>query len=264
MPLTGSGTISINDVNTELGFSATATTGIGDAAPRALAAKPSGAIDLDDFYSKRAPEYWWNASYGLSTSGWTAIKGGLNFTFYNVSSANGSTGAYFNGTNGYGLTGNAGSDIDAKHIMMRFDSFNRVNSAMGGGSQHNIHEWNFYAPGGGFYWYHIERLTSGLTYAARGTADVGTSLIWLDFTNGGSSINLYENSSTTAYAHSVYDGLGTFNNRFRFQSGYGIYVGRRHEGNYSQYYLKELAIFTSALSYSDANAFRNDMLTRWP
>ena len=272
MPLNSSGAISIGgstsgqSINLELGLSATANTSLDDGRFRALATKTSGTIDLDDFYGKRAPQYWWSANYGMSTSGWTAIRGGLDFTFYNVSTANSTNGVLFNGSNGYGATPNLSSNIDAKHVFMRFDSFSRpaggTLKAMAGGSQANIHEFNAFFNSGGFFWYTIEQLTSGLTYASRGTNDVGTTLIWLDFANGGSNINMYVDTSGTTYTQSAY--VGTFNNRLRWQSGYNIYVGRRHEGNYANFYLKELAIFTDSLTYSEGNAFRNDMNTRWP
>jgi len=52
MTLPASGVISFGDINTELGLSATATLGLGDAAPRHLAGVASGAISTSDFYSK--------------------------------------------------------------------------------------------------------------------------------------------------------------------------------------------------------------------
>lgn len=262
----GFGGTSGKSINLELGLSATANTSLNDGRLRALSTKLSGQNALSNFYSKRAPQYWWSANYGMSTSGWTAITGGLDFTFYNVTSADSTNGVYFNGTSGYGATGNLSSNIDAKHIFMRFNTFTKPFPgnlvSLGGGSQNNIHEFNAYFNSGGYYWYTIERLNAALTYANRGTDDVGSTLIWLDFANGGTNINMYIDGSDTAYTQAAY--TGTFNNRFRWESGYNILIGRRQEGNYANYYLKELAIFTDSLTFSEGDAFRDDMNTRWP
>lgn len=265
MVLNSSGAISIGgsttgeSINLELGLSGTANTSLNDGRFRALAAKTSGAIDLDDFYGKRTPQYWWSASYGLSTSSWTAITGGLNFTLYNVSSANSSTGVYFNGTSGYGLTGNAGSTIDAKHVFIRSDSIpGTASQAILGGSQHNIHEWYFTNTTDN--WYIVERLASGLTYAAQNGA-LGSTLTWTDLVNYAAP-RYFTNTNTSGTNLTVY--FGTYPNRLRWESGYGIYVGRRHEGNYMTGYIKEIAIFTDSLTDAQAKAFRTDMYTRWP
>jgi len=54
MTLPASGAISLNDVNVELGLSATAQIGMNDAAVRALFEVPSGAISMSDGYGKSA------------------------------------------------------------------------------------------------------------------------------------------------------------------------------------------------------------------
>lgn len=52
MTLQSSGAISLSNVNTELGRSATATISLGEAAVRTLAGVPSGPISLSDLYGK--------------------------------------------------------------------------------------------------------------------------------------------------------------------------------------------------------------------
>jgi hypothetical protein len=217
-------------------------------------------------YSGPTPEYWWRADSGLTTSTWTAYAGGLDFTLTGVSSANSTTGVYFDGTStSFGLTANLASNIDAKHIFLRFDSLVKGASlvALTGGTVANIHEAPAYFNSGGFFWYYIEYATpSTLSYANRGTVDLATTAIWADFANGGTNITQYANADTIGYPHSAY--VGTFNNRMRWANGYGIYIGRRHQGNNARFYLKEFAIFTTALTTSQGLAFRDDMLSRWP
>lgn len=61
MTLPASGAISLNQVNTELGLSATATIRLGDAAVRSLADVPSGAIGMSNLHGKAKRVYaTWN------------------------------------------------------------------------------------------------------------------------------------------------------------------------------------------------------------
>lgn len=53
MSLPASGAISLSQVNTELGYSASATISLNDALVRKLGAKPSGAISLNDLHGKQ-------------------------------------------------------------------------------------------------------------------------------------------------------------------------------------------------------------------
>jgi hypothetical protein len=272
MALQGSGAISMANINTELGRSSTATIGLNEAEAGSYGAiklasnsRPNGSTpnSMSEWYGYNhaipTPEYWWRADSGLSTSAWNAYVGGLNFTLYNVTSASSSTGVYFNGTTGYGLTGNAGSNIDARHVFVRTDSLDgTAGRTILGGSQHNIHEW--YYTNVANDWYIVERLFAALTYAASG-GQAGTTATWTDLVNG-TAPRYYKNSDTTYGSHTVY--AGTYNNRLRWESGYGLYVGRRHEGNYGQFYCKEIAIFTTSLSAADATLFRDSMMSRWP
>lgn len=199
------------------------------------------------------PEYWWRADSGLSTSGWTAYAGGLDFTFYNVTSANSTTGAYFNGTNSYGVTSNSLSNIDAKHIIVRTDSV-----ALGtllGGTQSGIHEFYFAS--------YIVQYGTDANWGVD-NAGLGTTTTWVDFTNYATPRTVYDtNNYSTNNTLNVY--FGTFPNYFRWLSGFGIYLGKRgNDDSYGQFYIKEIAIFTSAQSLEKIQAFRDAVNIRWP
>lgn len=79
MTLPASGVISMGQVNTELGRSATAQLSLNDTEVRLLFAKPSGAISLSDGYGK--PQYAsqyppaYNDTYVKATSRWTDDEG---------------------------------------------------------------------------------------------------------------------------------------------------------------------------------------------
>lgn len=57
----------MNDINVELGYTGTQTITLNDAAVRALAGIPSGAISLSDFYGKSSETYYVSA-YGLKAA----------------------------------------------------------------------------------------------------------------------------------------------------------------------------------------------------
>lgn len=263
-PISLGGSTSGQSINLELGLSATAAISLNDAAVRTLLGVASGAITVNNAYGKSntpvyagpTPEYWWRADSGLSTAAWTAYAGGLNFTFANVSSANGTNGVYFNGSSGYGLTGNAGSTIAAKHIMVRGDSLSY--GCILGGTQNNIHECLFTTNGN----YIVDCTAAGYTYACTNVV-AGSTLTWIDFITD-SSPGYWQNTATTKTGNgSVY--AGTYTNAFTWPSGYGIYLGRRQEvPSYLGGYIKEVAIFTSAITVAQATAFRDTMYTRWP
>lgn len=219
-------------------------------------------------YTGATPEYWWRADYGLSTSTWKAYAGGIDISLVNVTSANGITGIYFNGTSGYGITASGfGVNTDVRHIMIRFDVLIKPAENAGlisltGGTVATNHEAFAYQNQGGFYWYFLEYTdASTLTYAVRGTNGGGDRLVWADFINGGENLDVYLDDST-AQPHTAY--LGTFVNRMRWAAGTNFYIGRRDGGNYANVYIKEVALFTSLLGSVDAAAFRNNMNARWP
>jgi len=212
------------------------------------------------------PEYWWRADSGLSTSGWTAYNGGINFTFTNVVTASSATGAVFNGETGFGLTPNLASNITAKHVFLRIENFvTNTRDSMLGGTQNNIHEIGFVDLG---FWFVVDITNTGtLRYATRTTTNIAPSnLIWFDFTNA-SDVRVYlEDGASPTATLSTY--AGTFTNNFIWQSGYGIYLARRKEVSGGQGFtrmdVKELAIFTSSLSTEQAKEFRTEMLNRYP
>lgn len=224
------------------------------------------------------PEYWWRADSGLSTSGWTAVNGGLNFTFFNVTTANSTVGALFSrAASSYGATPNLSSNIDVRHVFIRFDSLDRTtgNAGILGGSQASFHGL-VYSAGAGYFWKIGETLFSPFggtsTYSEWNTANVGTTGLWFDFVNGvnnelvnknrGNNIYIYANNDTnTIYKTETVDGI--FNSRLRWESGYSLYLARRGT-LYGGMYVKELALFTSRLDTIQGRQFFNSMFTRWP
>lgn len=210
------------------------------------------------------PEYWWRADSGLSTSTWTAYKGGLDFTFTNVTSADSTNGVYLNGTNGRGITGTISSTIDAKHIFIRGDS---VDGSAGrtilGGTQNGIHEW--YYTNDIDDWYIVEMNTAGSLIYAASTGAVGTRITWTDLVNY-TAPRYFLDTSTTGTDLAVY--FGTYPNRFRWEAAYAMWLGARGTagtpGSFFQGYIKEVAIFTTSLTDTQAKSFRSTMDTRWP
>ena len=94
MTLPSSGAISLSNVNTEIGYSATATISMNDAAIRGLAAVASGAISMSNFYGKS------NIRYLIITS---------NTTNYNIKTAVGAS--YLAGHSHVQVTINSGIRI---------------------------------------------------------------------------------------------------------------------------------------------------------
>ena len=72
------GTISLSDVNTELGYSSTALVSLNDTAVRSLANVPSGAISMSDLQGKSASfaaTYSSNTTSGLNLRTWALANG---------------------------------------------------------------------------------------------------------------------------------------------------------------------------------------------
>lgn len=143
-------------------------------------------------YTGPLPEYWWKADSGLGTvfsNVWTPSAGGLDMIITEVG-PDPVLGAYFNGTTSFGETNGAiPSNVDAKHIFIRYDMLTLSNNATFlGSSINNIHEVynNGIAAGGGFTWYHVSYETQAtLTYATRkSTTTIAPVIAWSDFGNG--------------------------------------------------------------------------------
>ena len=213
-------------------------------------------------------DYWWRADSGLTTSSWTASNGGLNFTFTNVTTASSAVGVVFNGTNGFGQTPVLSSNIAATHVLVRLDSLIiNTDDALLGGTQNNIHEIAHNAAG---YWNIVDATNASTRYGARTTTNIISPMpkvLWFDFETGTNAVKVYTDDNSSIKA-SMARYTGTYNNLFTWLSGYRMYLGRRQQvsgGNgFMRVNVKELAIFTSSLSYAEVDAFRTEMLARWP
>jgi hypothetical protein len=210
-------------------------------------------------------DYWWRADSGLTTSGWTAYAGGIDYTLYNVSTADEANGLVLNGTSGYGQSSTLLNDIDASHVFLFFENLD-VNDegAFLGGTQNNIHEV-YFQPGGNDKWFVVEQLANNTVYGAEtAVGDAATNAVWIDFESAGSFPYYYNDVDYTPTIMSVYTGV--YRARFRWEGGYDMYLGRRKQPGQEAYLsasLKEVAIFTSSLSTATATEFRNQMLLRW-
>lgn len=84
--VTPNGTISMNQINAELGYSPTRNTGLDDAQVRILASKPSGTISMNDCRNKSR---WINATGGSVTTAsgfrYHTFTGPGTFTISNIS-----------------------------------------------------------------------------------------------------------------------------------------------------------------------------------
>jgi len=213
-------------------------------------------------------DYWWRADSGLTTSSWTASNGGLDFTFTNVTTASSAVGAVFNGTNGFGQTSVLTSNISATHVLVRLDSLIiSTDDALLGGTQNNVHEIAHNAAG---FWNIVDATNVSVRYGARTTTNIISPMpkvLWFDFETGTNAVNVYTDDNSSIKA-SMARYTGTYNNLFTWLSGYSMYLGRRQQvsgaAGYMRVNVKELAIFTSSLSYAEVDAFRTEMLARWP
>jgi hypothetical protein len=213
-------------------------------------------------------DYWWRADSGLTTSSWTSSNGGLDFTFTNVTTASSAVGVVFNGTNGFGQTPVLTSNISATHVLVRLDSLIiSTDDALLGGTQNNIHEIAHNASG---FWNIVDATNASVRYGARTTTNIISPMpkvLWFDFETGTNAVNVYTDDNSSIKA-SMARYTGTYNNLFTWLSGYSMYLGRRQQvsgaAGYMRVNVKELAIFTSSLSYAEVDAFRTEMLARWP
>ena len=81
LPPVGS-TISMSQVNTELGYSSTATIGLNDTAVRSLAGVPSGTISMSDLWGKSSgptPQFNNSGEIGGTVNGYTSYGLYINF-----------------------------------------------------------------------------------------------------------------------------------------------------------------------------------------
>ncbi len=197
-----------------------------------------------------------------------ASNGGLDFTFTNVTTASSAVGAVFNGTNGFGQTPVLTSNISATHVLVRLDSLIiSTDDALLGGTQNNVHEIAHNAAG---FWNIVDATNVSVRYGARTTTNIISPMpkvLWFDFETGTNAVNVYTDDNSSIKA-SMARYTGTYNNLFTWLSGYSMYLGRRQQvsggSGFMRVNVKELAIFTSSLSYEEVDAFRTEMLARWP
>lgn len=221
------------------------------------------------------PEYWWRADSGLTTSGWTAYNGGLDFTFTNVTTASSAVGVVFNGTSGFGLTQNIPSNIAATHIFLRFDSASAVvGDSMMGGTQATNHSLNRVTLDTTNH-YNITDISGSVTnYDVRSGGNLYNSrkLLWYDFIHGsdqgpGRPMTIYYDESNNILTNRSVPSLtsGTFNSAFTWISGSGIYLGRSGgASSFARMNVKEVAIFTTPLTLEEGAQFKRQLLRRWP
>ncbi len=209
------------------------------------------------------PEYWWRADSGLTTSSWTAYNGGINFRLLNVTTAS-SAGVVFNGSNGYGTSSLLPTNINAKHIYIRFENLNKNDQGTFlGGTQNNIHEvW--FQPGFNDKWFIVQQLSGGISYGAETAANITfNDIIWIDFVNGTVRPQYYDASSATAVNMNVY--LGSYTSSFTWQQNTRILLGTRNIAlNSISASIQEIAIFTTPLTIEQGKLFRTQMLGRYP
>lgn len=98
--------ISLNDVNVELGLSGTATITLNDAAVRTLFGVPSGQISMSDGYGKS--NFWKNTTKGFNAGGIPAVSAAADRTTYSSETTSAVPGANLSvARNGPGSAGNS-------------------------------------------------------------------------------------------------------------------------------------------------------------
>jgi len=106
------GTISMSQVNTELGRSSTATISLGETAVRSLAGVASGAISMNNLRGKSAAPSTYTASYliiaGGGAGGYYANAGGGGAGGYREGTSTLNSGTTYTVTVGAGGAGHGG------------------------------------------------------------------------------------------------------------------------------------------------------------
>lgn len=215
------------------------------------------------------PNYWWRADSGLTSTGWTAVSGGINFGWTGSLSISSVSGVAFTGSTAtYGTSSVLPVHIDVRHILIRYDNefSGSSNRCFMGSTLATIHELLFYAASAntGQYLVQYNDSGSGLSFASSGGI-AGTQLTWIDFVNNSVTQNYYDNGDIAYRPFQFTTYFGTWPGYFRFVSGTRMILGNRglFDAPLSAS-IKEIAIFTSSLSAISVQQFRNSMYTRWP
>lgn len=237
------------------------------------------------------PDYWWRADSGLTTNGWTAVSGSINFTFMNVTTANSTVGAYF--SQSWGSSSALPADVRAKHIFIRLDDVQpstftvpgfgvqkKTGTILGATGSGAIVEYYIYEDNGVYQDNKFKIINTSGSYwpnYSEGYSS-GSRLIYTDFSERSKPANPrpfgYIDDWSPNYG--LPWGSDTFIVNYKhhllWSSGSTMTIGRGPDiaveyilyNTYIHMYVKELAIFTSSLTVGEAHAFSQEMLARWP
>lgn len=246
----------------------------------AVAVDATNNSDLS-YYKGPLPDYWWTAAFGngLDTLSpftfWSASRGDVHFSLINVTTASFVSGAVFGGTNSWASSSILPRDIKAKHIMIRFDALriptattNQALLGIGGGIDPNAHIFSVTgsAPSRTNNFWSIQASGSKWIATASLTAstDGQTRCLWFDFTTDTTYPSTFYSTSYASQSNKE-NITGTYNQEFIWPQNSRILIGRMGKGTttFGRFALKELAIYTSSISYEDAWKFRDSMAARW-